>query len=161
MAETILVQKECLYCFFKEIKRSSLNTVHFFFLQNDQLHQENAELRHKLQSAQEQAEVAQQAIRDRDEAIAKWEAHLFFIIFNSNYKNHMALTGFVVSGLLYKKSWVLFCISAQILGWIFRSKSTSHCQLTVCEIDYAYCCNHSNEFWTFLVWYMCDSDSSL
>ncbi|XP_041796606.1 BICD family-like cargo adapter 1 [Chelmon rostratus] len=39
--------------------------------QNDQLHQENAELRHKLQSAQEQAEVAQQAIRDRDEAIAK------------------------------------------------------------------------------------------
>ncbi|XP_076590448.1 BICD family-like cargo adapter 1 [Chaetodon auriga] len=39
--------------------------------QNVQLQQENAELRHKLQSAQEQAEVAQQAIRDRDEAIAK------------------------------------------------------------------------------------------
>lgn len=39
--------------------------------QNVQLQQENAELRHKLQSVQEQAEVVQQAIRDRDEAIAK------------------------------------------------------------------------------------------
>ncbi|XP_040901449.1 BICD family-like cargo adapter 1 [Toxotes jaculatrix] len=39
--------------------------------QNVQLQQENAELRQKLQSVQEQAEVAQQAIRDRDEAIAK------------------------------------------------------------------------------------------
>ncbi|XP_039986721.1 BICD family-like cargo adapter 1 isoform X2 [Xiphias gladius] len=37
----------------------------------DQLQRENAELRQKLQSAQEQAEVVQQAIRDRDEAIAK------------------------------------------------------------------------------------------
>ncbi|KAM7413292.1 hypothetical protein PAMA_020601 [Pampus argenteus] len=39
--------------------------------QNIQLQQENAEMRQKLQSAQEQAEVARQAIRDRDEAIAK------------------------------------------------------------------------------------------
>lgn len=39
--------------------------------QNFQLQQENAEMRQKLQSVQEQAEVAQQAIRDRDEAIAK------------------------------------------------------------------------------------------
>ncbi|XP_053176742.1 BICD family-like cargo adapter 1 isoform X1 [Scomber japonicus] len=39
--------------------------------QNIQLQQENAEMRQKLQSLQEQAEVAQQAIRDRDEAIAK------------------------------------------------------------------------------------------
>lgn len=39
--------------------------------QNIQLQQENAEMRQKLQSVQEQAEVAQQAIRDRDEAIAK------------------------------------------------------------------------------------------
>lgn len=39
--------------------------------QNVQLQQENAELKHKLQSMQEQAEVVQQAIRDRDEAIAK------------------------------------------------------------------------------------------
>ncbi|XP_073342677.1 BICD family-like cargo adapter 1 [Pagrus major] len=39
--------------------------------QNVQLQQENTELRQKLQSVQEQADVAQQAIRDRDEAIAK------------------------------------------------------------------------------------------
>ncbi|KAM7399450.1 hypothetical protein PAMP_018723 [Pampus punctatissimus] len=39
--------------------------------QNIQLQQENAEMRQKLQSAQEHAEVARQAIRDRDEAIAK------------------------------------------------------------------------------------------
>ncbi|KAM9358918.1 BICD family-like cargo adapter 1 isoform 2-T2 [Symphorus nematophorus] len=39
--------------------------------QNVQLQQENAELKLKLQSIQEQAGVAQQAIRDRDEAIAK------------------------------------------------------------------------------------------
>ncbi|XP_049915304.1 BICD family-like cargo adapter 1 [Epinephelus moara] len=39
--------------------------------QNVQLQQENAELKQKLQSMQEQAEVVQQAIRDRDEAIAK------------------------------------------------------------------------------------------
>ncbi|XP_070685667.1 BICD family-like cargo adapter 1 isoform X2 [Pempheris klunzingeri] len=39
--------------------------------QNIELQQENTELRQKLQSAQEQAEVVQQAIRDRDEAIAK------------------------------------------------------------------------------------------
>ncbi|XP_045930471.1 BICD family-like cargo adapter 1 [Micropterus dolomieu] len=39
--------------------------------QNVLLQQENAELRQKLQSVQEQAEVIQQAIRDRDEAIAK------------------------------------------------------------------------------------------
>lgn len=39
--------------------------------QNIQLQQENAEMKQKLQSVQEQAEVAQQAIRDRDEAIAK------------------------------------------------------------------------------------------
>uniref|UniRef100_A0A4W6CQS5 Si:ch211-235m3.5 n=1 Tax=Lates calcarifer TaxID=8187 RepID=A0A4W6CQS5_LATCA len=39
--------------------------------QNVQLQQENAELRQKLQSVQGQAEVVQQAIRDRDEAIAK------------------------------------------------------------------------------------------
>nr|XP_046244978.1 BICD family-like cargo adapter 1 isoform X1 [Scatophagus argus] len=39
--------------------------------QNVQLQQENAELKHNLQRAQEQAEVVQQAIRDRDEAIAK------------------------------------------------------------------------------------------
>ncbi|KAI3354301.1 hypothetical protein L3Q82_018833 [Scortum barcoo] len=39
--------------------------------QNVQLLQENAELRQKLLSAQEQAKVSQQAIRDRDEAIAK------------------------------------------------------------------------------------------
>lgn len=42
-----------------------------------QLHQENAELKNKLVSMQEQTEVIKQAIRDRDEAIAKWEA-LFF-----------------------------------------------------------------------------------
>ncbi|XP_037632189.1 BICD family-like cargo adapter 1 [Sebastes umbrosus] len=39
--------------------------------QNVQLQQENAELRQKLQGSQEQAEVVQQAIRDRDEAIAR------------------------------------------------------------------------------------------
>uniref|UniRef100_A0A8D3EB52 Bicaudal D-related protein 1-like n=1 Tax=Scophthalmus maximus TaxID=52904 RepID=A0A8D3EB52_SCOMX len=39
--------------------------------QNVQLQQENAELRQKLQSVQGQGEVVQQAIRDRDEAIAK------------------------------------------------------------------------------------------
>ncbi|KAM3615883.1 uncharacterized protein V6R79_009046 [Siganus canaliculatus] len=39
--------------------------------QNLQLQQENTEMRHKMQNLQEQAEVAQQAIRDRDEAIAK------------------------------------------------------------------------------------------
>lgn len=48
-----------------------VNIVDVFFLQNVQLQQENAEMRQKLQSLQEQAEVAQQAIRDRDEAIAK------------------------------------------------------------------------------------------
>ncbi|XP_061683970.1 BICD family-like cargo adapter 1 isoform X2 [Syngnathoides biaculeatus] len=39
--------------------------------QNLQLQQENAAMRQKLHSANEQAEVAQQAIRDRDEAIVK------------------------------------------------------------------------------------------
>ncbi|XP_058488954.1 BICD family-like cargo adapter 1 isoform X2 [Solea solea] len=39
--------------------------------QNNQLLQENAELRQRLQSMQEQGEVVHQAIRDRDEAIAK------------------------------------------------------------------------------------------
>nr|XP_020455775.1 BICD family-like cargo adapter 1 [Monopterus albus] len=39
--------------------------------QNIQLQEENTELRQKLQHVQEQAEVIQQAIRDRDEAIAK------------------------------------------------------------------------------------------
>uniref|UniRef100_A0A8C9YWK6 Si:ch211-235m3.5 n=1 Tax=Sander lucioperca TaxID=283035 RepID=A0A8C9YWK6_SANLU len=39
--------------------------------QNVQLQLENAELKQKLQGVQEQAEVVQQAIRDRDEAIAK------------------------------------------------------------------------------------------
>ncbi|GLD57289.1 BICD family-like cargo adapter 1 [Lates japonicus] len=39
--------------------------------QNVQLQQENAELRQKLQSVQGQSEVVQQAIRDRDDAIAK------------------------------------------------------------------------------------------
>lgn len=49
---------------------SDLNT-RVFLLQNVQLQQENAELRQKLQSVQGQGEVVQQAIRDRDEAIAK------------------------------------------------------------------------------------------
>ncbi|XP_028430268.1 BICD family-like cargo adapter 1 isoform X1 [Perca flavescens] len=40
-------------------------------LQNVQLQLENAQLKQKLQGVQEQAEVVQQAIRDRDEAIAK------------------------------------------------------------------------------------------
>ncbi|KAM6931630.1 BICD family-like cargo adapter 1 [Lycodopsis pacificus] len=39
--------------------------------QNDQLQQETADLKQKLHDVQEQAEVVQQAIRDRDEAIAK------------------------------------------------------------------------------------------
>ncbi|XP_078102364.1 BICD family-like cargo adapter 1 isoform X2 [Sander vitreus] len=39
--------------------------------QNVELQLENAELKQKLQGVQEQAEVVQQAIRDRDEAIAK------------------------------------------------------------------------------------------
>ncbi|XP_028430269.1 BICD family-like cargo adapter 1 isoform X2 [Perca flavescens] len=39
--------------------------------QNVQLQLENAQLKQKLQGVQEQAEVVQQAIRDRDEAIAK------------------------------------------------------------------------------------------
>ncbi|XP_062242372.1 BICD family-like cargo adapter 1 isoform X1 [Platichthys flesus] len=39
--------------------------------QNVQLQQENTELRQKLLNVQEQGEVVQQAIRDRDEAIAK------------------------------------------------------------------------------------------
>ncbi|KAM9317634.1 BICD family-like cargo adapter 1 [Pholidichthys leucotaenia] len=39
--------------------------------QNIQLQQENAELLQKLQSIQNQADVVEQAIRDRDEAIAK------------------------------------------------------------------------------------------
>lgn len=45
--------------------------VRFFLLQNVQLQQENAELRNELVSVQEQTEVTQQAIRDRDDAIAK------------------------------------------------------------------------------------------
>ncbi len=60
-----------------QVLHSGLNPTGFFLLQNVQLQQENAELRLKLQSAQEQTAVAQQAIRDRDEAIAKW-AILFF-----------------------------------------------------------------------------------
>ncbi|XP_030008965.1 BICD family-like cargo adapter 1 [Sphaeramia orbicularis] len=39
--------------------------------QNIQLQQENAELRQKLENIQAEAEVVQQAIRDRDDAIAK------------------------------------------------------------------------------------------
>ncbi|KAL6116166.1 uncharacterized protein ACO6RY_00843 [Pungitius sinensis] len=39
--------------------------------QNVHLQQENAELKRKLQDVQEEADVVQQAIRDRDEAIAK------------------------------------------------------------------------------------------
>ncbi len=60
-----------------QVLHSGLNPIRFFLLQNVQLQQENAELRLKLQSAQEQTAVTQQAIRDRDEAIAKW-AILFF-----------------------------------------------------------------------------------
>ncbi|XP_008307452.1 BICD family-like cargo adapter 1 isoform X2 [Cynoglossus semilaevis] len=39
--------------------------------QNTQLQQENTQLRQRLQEVEEQGEVVQQAIRDRDEAIAK------------------------------------------------------------------------------------------
>lgn len=47
---------------------SDLNS---FLLQNILLQQENTELRNNLASAQEKAGIVQQAIRDRDEAIAK------------------------------------------------------------------------------------------
>lgn len=47
----------------------------FFLLQNIQLQQENAELLQKLQSVQDQKDFVQQAIRDRDEAIAKYITH--------------------------------------------------------------------------------------
>lgn len=47
---------------------SDLNS---FLLQNILLQQENAELRNNLVSTQEVAGIVQQAIRDRDEAIAK------------------------------------------------------------------------------------------
>lgn len=50
---------------------TAVKQVNLFLLQNVHLQQENTELRQELQSAQEQAAVAQQAIRDRDEAIAK------------------------------------------------------------------------------------------
>lgn len=43
----------------------------FLLFQNALLQQENAGLRSKLTNLQEQAGVAQQAIRDRDDAIAK------------------------------------------------------------------------------------------
>lgn len=51
-----------------------------FFLQNIQLQQENTELKNKLMGLQKQAEVIQQAVRDRDEAIAKWGIHFATII---------------------------------------------------------------------------------
>jgi hypothetical protein len=43
----------------------------FLPFQNTDLQQKNAELRTELEHQQEQKEVVQQAIKDRDEAIAK------------------------------------------------------------------------------------------
>lgn len=45
--------------------------VVFFLFQSALLQQENAELRSQLMNLQEQTSVTQQAIRDRDDAIAK------------------------------------------------------------------------------------------
>lgn len=74
----------CTYVLY--VLHSVVNTTLVLILQNVQLQQENAELRQNLQSVQEQAEAVQQAIRDRDEAIAKWEADSFFsIFFNANH----------------------------------------------------------------------------
>uniref|UniRef100_A0A3Q3NK68 Si:ch211-235m3.5 n=1 Tax=Labrus bergylta TaxID=56723 RepID=A0A3Q3NK68_9LABR len=52
-------------------KRLTLLTTHALNSINVVLQQQNAELRQKLQSVQENNEAVQQAIRDRDEAIAK------------------------------------------------------------------------------------------
>ncbi|KAM3874826.1 BICD family-like cargo adapter 1 [Diretmus argenteus] len=49
----------------------NLSTVQELRDQNTQLQQQNAELRQKLECKQEQADEVKQAIRDRDEAIAK------------------------------------------------------------------------------------------
>uniref|UniRef100_A0A8C5G3W9 BICD family-like cargo adapter 1 n=1 Tax=Gouania willdenowi TaxID=441366 RepID=A0A8C5G3W9_GOUWI len=47
------------------------STAHELRDQNTQLQQENTDLIQKLQSAKDQADIVQQAIRDRDDAIAK------------------------------------------------------------------------------------------
>lgn len=60
------LQKICMF-----LLKTQWSNFKLFFLQNIQLQQENTELKNKLMSLQEQAEVIQQAIRDRDEAIAK------------------------------------------------------------------------------------------
>lgn len=53
--------------------------IYFVFsLKNIRLQQENSELLQKLQSIQDQKDFVQQAIRDRDEAIAKYITHLFW-----------------------------------------------------------------------------------
>lgn len=51
-----------------------------FLAQNIQLQQENAEIKQKLQNIQDQSDMVQQAIRDRDEAIAKLVTHRFSIL---------------------------------------------------------------------------------
>lgn len=51
--------------------KSQCFKVVFFLFQNALLQQENAELRSQLMNLQEQTGVTQQAIRDRDDAIAK------------------------------------------------------------------------------------------
>lgn len=56
---------------------SGLNSLLLLLLQNILLQQENTELRNNLVSAQEKATIVQQAIRDRDEAIAKWGSAKF------------------------------------------------------------------------------------
>lgn len=60
------LQKICMF-----LLKTWWSNFKLFFLQNIRLQQENTELKNKLMSLQEQAEVIQQAIRDRDEAIAK------------------------------------------------------------------------------------------
>lgn len=46
-------------------------------MQNAKLQKENAELLQKLQNIKDQADVVHQAIRDRDDAIAKYVTHFF------------------------------------------------------------------------------------
>nr|XP_046244979.1 BICD family-like cargo adapter 1 isoform X2 [Scatophagus argus] len=67
----VVDQQEDLQAMLHQLKGAAQTLAQASSPQNVQLQQENAELKHNLQRAQEQAEVVQQAIRDRDEAIAK------------------------------------------------------------------------------------------
>uniref|UniRef100_A0A8D0D130 Si:ch211-235m3.5 n=1 Tax=Sander lucioperca TaxID=283035 RepID=A0A8D0D130_SANLU len=67
----VVDQQEDLQAMLHQLKGVAQTLAQASSPQNVQLQLENAELKQKLQGVQEQAEVVQQAIRDRDEAIAK------------------------------------------------------------------------------------------